>query len=409
MGAGAGSALHQGDKLFRHDHVLKIQLRMDRGSFAKLCQQTRTPGHGYAKKIFGPPPASPFTWFRALLTVDEKKIGVVGVRKKGFYGSLSSTRPSLKINTGKFKKGLVLDGIKRLVLNNGKEGPSFLRQCMAYEIFSTVSYPAPRCAFAHVWVNGRDLGLYVLLEHVDKSMLARYFKNPGGALFEGTGSDFRPKWQDTFEPKNKSAKKYLHRLQELTELLQKPDGELLDSLHEFIDLDSFYTFWALESIVGHQDGYNASGNNFFLYLDPDSGLLYFIPWGMDKVMAYADRVVSDSPLTVLTGSVISCRLYAIAKTRNAYIQRLRQLLDEIGTAGEFLARLRAMHKLVIRHMLNSQRDRFKYMYPGLLDFVKNRVRVLRRALKNNEPEPVPRLLAPPLWRIPNSSHMHGPR
>ena len=398
-----------GKNIFRWDHVSDIHLMMDRRAFSELRNQTRTAGHGYAKEVFGPAPKSPYSWFRASLSLDGKKIGDVGVRKKGFLGSLSTNRPSLKINTGKFQKGLRVDGINRLVLNNAIEGPSILRQCLAYEIFLEASYPAPRCGYAHVWVNGQDLGLYVLLEHVDKSMLARFFNNPRGALFEGTGSDFRPRWLDTFEPKNNSSKEQVQSLAELSKVMEFPDERLIDSLGKVLDLDAFYTYWALESLVGHEDGYNASANNFFLYLDTGTNLFYFIPWGMDKVMAYADRVVASSPLTVLTGSVISYRLWKIPESRRAYRRKLIQLLKRVWNTKRLVSRLRTMHHLVMGHLLVSQRTRLKYTYPNLVDFVKNRKRVFMRALRKNEPEPEPRLLKPPVWRTPGTPHKQGPR
>ena len=42
-----------------------------------------------------------------------------------------------------------------------------------------------RAAHAKVELNGRNLGLYVLVEGYNKQFLKRYFKNPNGNLYDG--------------------------------------------------------------------------------------------------------------------------------------------------------------------------------------------------------------------------------
>ena len=43
------------------------------------------------------------------------------------------------------------------------------------------------------------------------------------------------------------------------------------------DVDAFLTFWAVEVLVAHMDGYSGNANNFYLYHDPTSGRLRFQP------------------------------------------------------------------------------------------------------------------------------------
>ena len=47
------------------------------------------------------PFADIFSWFPATVTVDGIAYGEAGVRKKGFFGSLSSDKPSLKLRFDK--------------------------------------------------------------------------------------------------------------------------------------------------------------------------------------------------------------------------------------------------------------------------------------------------------------------
>ena len=45
--------------------------------------------------------------------------------------------------------------------------------------------PVPRADHAFVTLNGRELGLYVLVEGFDKEFLKRHFKRADGAFYEG--------------------------------------------------------------------------------------------------------------------------------------------------------------------------------------------------------------------------------
>ena len=123
------------------------------------------------------------------------------VRKKGFIGSLSTARPSLKLDLGEFEEDWAFEGARRLTLNNAVSDPAVVRQCLTYSAFADAGLPAPRCGFARVTVNGVDLGLYVNLEPVKEPFLERHWGDSSGNLYEGTLSDFTPSMSGTLEAK----------------------------------------------------------------------------------------------------------------------------------------------------------------------------------------------------------------
>jgi len=51
-------------------------------------------------------------------------------------------------------------------------------------------------------MNGEDLGIYVNVQPVKRGLLRGHFDDANGDLYEGTVSDFRDGWYQTFEPKN---------------------------------------------------------------------------------------------------------------------------------------------------------------------------------------------------------------
>ena len=92
-----------------------------------------------------------------------------------------------------------------LVLNNSLQDATVLRTCLAYETFAAVGVRAPRCGFAHVAVNEEDLGVYVNVEPIDDAFLAHRDLPLACGLYEGTLSDFRDGWSDTFSAENDAA------------------------------------------------------------------------------------------------------------------------------------------------------------------------------------------------------------
>ena len=143
-----------------------------------------------------------YDWFPATVTIDGERHTEIGVRKKGFIGSQSDTKPSLKLRYDKYVEGQSLGGVmQRMTLNNSIQDPSMINTCLSYQVFAAAGLPAPRCNFAAVTVNGRDLGLYVHVEELKKPFLARHFDSADGNLYEGTISDFTPTHRGTMEKK----------------------------------------------------------------------------------------------------------------------------------------------------------------------------------------------------------------
>ena len=212
-----------------------------------------------------PPPENPFTYVEAEVTIDGVTFPRVGIRKKGLLGSLSSTRPPLKVKLNYLNKKSKIDSITNLTFNNNQQDSSLMNQLMSYDLFNRAGSPAPRCAYAHLTVNGR-LGIYSHVERIHKPFLKRSFGNHNGILYEGSLIDFRLGWVSSFEHKLGSDQVGRQKIQQLIEVLENKNIET--AIGQLVDLDSFYTFWVMESLLGLWDGYTGNENNFFIYLNP---------------------------------------------------------------------------------------------------------------------------------------------
>jgi hypothetical protein len=305
------------DPYFDLGRVLNIAIEIAPEDWDTLRQQTRTLEDVVAEiERYGlsRPFADIYTWFPATVTVDGETRSGVGVRKKGFVGSQSETKPALKLRFDKYVDGQALGGVmERMTLNNSVQDPSLINTCLGHQVFAAAGVPTPRCSFATVSVNGRNLGLYVHVEEIKAPFLARHFASTGGNLYEGTVSDFTPEYRGTIEKKTNEDEDDWSDVDAVVAALQDPSDAGLAALAEVVDLDRFLTFWAVEVLVGHWDGYTGNRNNYRFYAEP-GGRFVFMPWGVDDAFHLKDDPnpfdgISNPPPSVLALTAIPNRFY----------------------------------------------------------------------------------------------------
>src|SRR5947208_1017473 len=111
----------------------------------------------------------------------------VAVHLKGAAGSFRSIddKAALTLSFGKFVPNQRFHGLQKIHLNNSVQDPSFSTEYICGDMFHAAGVPAPRVTNARVWLNGRDLGFYVLIEGFTRDFLGRYFKATEGNLYDG--------------------------------------------------------------------------------------------------------------------------------------------------------------------------------------------------------------------------------
>ncbi len=372
---GGPSDWEEAAPLFEPDHVLEVAIDMAPADWDALRNQTRTDEDLFARPdCLGSPFPNPFTWFPATVTVDGEVLADVAVRKKGFIGSLSTDKPSLKVSIDQLEPGRTFHGLERLTLNNSIQDPSYIGQCVAYALFDRAGLPAPRCNFAHVAVNGQPLGTYVHVESIEDELLEHHFLSSDGNLYEGTLSDFLPAWSGTFEKESNKAEDDWSDIDAVIAAADAPDGELIAALDQVIDTGEFFRFWALESLIRHWDGYAGNINNFWLY--ESGGRLHFLPWGADQVLVDRNPVQGDdAPTSVYATGILAFRLYQLPEGRMRYQAEMRALLDEVWDAPWITGEIDRMAALI-----GPQGQEFGPAVMSRRAFVMNRAAAVRADL-----------------------------
>ncbi len=245
-----------------------------------------------------------FDWYKASsVTVSGTKLpqsgtfADVGIIKKSYCGSFSTTKPSLRLDFARTvpaneNAAEKLIGTKTLTLNNSTQDPAYIRQPLGYELFRQAGLPYARCNFAKVIVNGTSMGVYVNLEPYKKQFLKNLFAgNDKGNLYElEVGEDLDPaivaSGKISFESGVASDEKDL-----VIAASQIATGGLA-AAKRVIDYDQFVQFFAMETLLKHWDGFTINTNNTYMYNDvvavanPDISnvKLKFIPCGIDQIL-----------------------------------------------------------------------------------------------------------------------------
>ena len=203
----------------------------------------------------------------------------VGVRLKG-GGTFQSVslRPNLALKFNWRVPGQDFEGLTKLYLNNSRQDPSLLCELIASTAFASAGVAVPHVTHARVRLNGRDLGLCVLAEAVNKRFLNEHFTDGDGPLYEGAFQDIRSGLeQDNGARGDRAA------LHQLTAALALPDRtERREAVAQLVDREGFLNFLAVEMIVANWDGYALHQNNYRIYHPSKAGRWSFIPHGVDN-------------------------------------------------------------------------------------------------------------------------------
>ena len=347
------------DDIFPTDRVLDIQITVADKDWDTIRYQSRDFFSALHESRKVAPPEAPYTYVDASMTIDGVVFPNVGVRKKGFLGSLSTTRPSLKVKLNHTDKDAGIGGLTNLTLNNNQQDISLMSQFMGYTLFNAADSPAPRCAYAKVTVNGVNLGVYSHVETVRKSFLRRAFGTDDGTLYEGPYVDFYEGWLGSFEHKTGDDAPGREKIQQLIEVLKGDGKNIEEAIGGLVDLDTFYTFWAIEGLLGFWDGYSGNNNNFFIYLNPDTDKFHFLPWGADSLFSKHSKLQhhnkAGAPISVKTQGLLAHKLYQQKSGRERYAKTMMGILENHWNEAKLLAEVDRIDAMVKPHVVDAQR------------------------------------------------------
>jgi hypothetical protein len=208
-------------------------------------------------------------------------------------------KASFAVKFDEFARDQEYLGLTKLMFNNSVQDPTYLAEWLSTGLFRDAGLPAARVTHAQVQLNGRDLGLYVVLEGMNKPFLKQHFKSAKGNLYEGYLQDIdTPLDQDGGKITNQADVRAL-----LTACSIPGPGERFRRVGKILDLEKFISFAAMEVLIGHWDGYAIHTNNYRLYHDPGSDKMVFITHGLDWAFRRPNLSIQP-PLKSIVGRAV---------------------------------------------------------------------------------------------------------
>lgn len=294
------------------------------------------------------------------VTLDE-----VAIRTKG-NSSLSSVirmggeRFSFNVDINEYVSGQTLLGMKKFVLNNMFNDPSYMREYIAYELLEEMGVATPQHSYVNVYVNNELKGLYLLVEFVNKDFLAQNFNHAEGDLYkpDGIGSDLQY-ISDNFT--------YYSGVELKTNETSSDNGAFIDLVStmrfgdalDLIDVDSVLRYMAVSVALSNLDSYHGSlAHNYYIY--EQDNVFSFIPWDLNESFGsfsmgceradirglYIDEPTDGS----LSSRPLIAQIFANSTHLDTYHGYLNQLITGPLSSTSFAARVAEIDSLISDHV-----------------------------------------------------------
>lgn len=325
-----------GDELFSNGMVPHIQVEVSTQAVAVLRQYAFQAG---AKRSERP---------EVLCTVREggNTWTNVAFHLKGSASFRSiDDSPAFTLNFSKHVPRQRFHGLEKISLNNSAQDPTRLIEKISRELYRKGGVPVPRAGHITAELNGRRLGLFVLLEGWNRQFISRHFPDPRGPLYEG------PFLTDIDKPLDVAyGKTNGHRLN-MADLLgaakERDPVKRQARLESVLDMERFTRHLAMDFLAWNGDGYALHANNYRIFHDRSQGRYVFMPHGMDQMSGLDNAPILPGGDGIVAWGVLSLPeerrrvLEHIRQFRGSFYQPelIRQRALEIGTTvGTALAR-----------------------------------------------------------------------
>lgn len=291
-----------GDNFFNDGKVRTFKIQADESALGILQKNDRS-------------------YVRATVTEGTNVFKDVGIHLKGM-GSFRpfNEKPSFAVKFDKYSPDQTFFGLTKIMLNNASQDPTYLAELMATQMFREAGVPAARVTHAFVEVNGRALGLYVVIEAMNKEFLKEHFRNTKGNLYEAYLQDIDQKLdQDGGSESNQNDLKRFLQVCKIEDRLER-----WKRLPEVLDVDGYISHLVVELFTSHTDGYAMNRNNYRLYHDPATDRFVFLAHGID--WAFANTGFSMKPPM---GSIVTRAVLETAAGRRQFRERRTELFTNV--------------------------------------------------------------------------------
>ena len=321
------------------------------------AQRPKKPGERESvRNLFG----IEFPWARGSVTAAGKTCQNARIRYAGnasYMASAGGLKRSFLVELDRANPA-AFHGLHAMQLQSGALDPTKARESLAFAVFRDAGVPAPRTALAEVTltVPGEHqkeyLGLYTLVEPVDRAFLKNRFGTEKGLLVRPQGlrgldflGDDWGKYRGPYRPLAEPTAEEARRLIEFVKLVQQDaDEQFRTQIGSYLDVDKFLRFMAVQALVANADGFFTLGYNYALFLDPNTKRFVFIPG--DQELSFANFLMMGSAAELMDMSLahpyggqnrLADRLLEIPYFREVHQKTVKDLAASVFRKDHLLA------------------------------------------------------------------------
>lgn len=320
----------------------------------------------------------PEVYRKCKVTWDNVSINDCGFREKGNASNTLNNfgkKQPFKISFDEFVDQ-TLDGLKKINLNNFTNDPSLMHDVVSFKLFRDMGLAAPRTSYTKLWINGEYIGLYEVIENVDKTFLKFQYggSNNNGNLYKtDRGASVPLNWQGGESAgykkqglkltTNESIDDWSNLIHFIDLINNYKGSDFKQKLENSFDVHAYLKILAVEKCIRSWDSYWGGGNNFYLYEHPD-GKIRWIPWDMNETFQDIKRLSGTS---LLTGYLVPTnkfderpllsRIFEFEEYRTEYLNNVCNLIQthfNLNNLGSFILE---RHQLIDEAY---QQDSYKY-------------------------------------------------
>lgn len=189
-------------------------------------------------------------------------------------------------------------GFKQISFKSNALDSSYIREKAALDIFREAGVTASQAAFYEVYIDYGDgptyFGLYTAVEIVDDTLIETQFSDDSGNVYkpEGSGAAFVEGSfnEETFEKQTNAEEADWSDIQAVfsalhSDLRTSDPAAWRARLEAVFDVDTFLRWLAVDTIIQNWDTYGVMAHNYYLYTDPEDGLVTWIPWDNNEAFS----------------------------------------------------------------------------------------------------------------------------
>ena len=363
---------------------------------------------------------SRFPWAEGSLTINGQHLNGIGARYKGnasFNLMRGSLKRNMKIKLDWTNKDQNYNSVETLNLNAGGLDPSKLRDAFSYWLFREAGVPAPRTTFAEMTLTipGRyekeHLGIYTIVEQVNKSFLKDRFGSKKGLLMkpegiasvEYHGDDWRF-YAPLYRPDDEPLLAQSMRVMDFANVVNlSNEKQFRDSISLYLDIDGFLRFIAVNALIVNLDTLLAMPQNYYLHLSKDTNKFVFFPWDLD--ISFAGWPLGGKPADQMKLSLVHPhssdahklidRLLAMESVKLRYDKIISQLVEGIFSKEQLIKKFEKLERTILDSRerdtaaIESRNERGYpaprgYQPPGIREFIDKRTSSIKRQLNGKE-------------------------